>query len=253
MKSVASILLFAFSLTISARTPGQQLTVAAAANVQYVMKDIQAGFESETGIKMNVILNSSGNLAAQIKEGAPYDVFVSADTDYPEQLFKTGMATTTPRVYAKGAVVLWTTRTDLDLSAGVKLLLSPDIRKIAIANPRLAPYGTAALQVIKEAGLFEKIKDKLVYAESISQANQYILSRSADIGFTAKSIIVSEKMKSVGTWIEVNPKTYHAIEQAAVILIHGARNNKTASEKFYRYLYSAKAAAIFKKYGYIIP
>lgn len=250
MKSLRQTLTL-FLLFVTTFSFGQKLTVAAAANVQFVMGQLKKEFESATGIQVNVILNSSGNLTAQIKEGAPYDVFVSADMSYPLELYQKGFAAAPPRVYAYGALVLWTTRQDIHPASDLRILDSGIIKKIAIPNPRLAPYGVAAQEAMQYRDVFERVKNKLVYGESISQTNQYILSRSADIGFTAKSIVLANEMNGKGSWIDIDMKSYHPIEQGAVVLEHGRKTNKVASQKFYDYLYSTKAKAIFKKYGYI--
>lgn len=230
----------------------KRITVAAASNVQFVLQEIKKDFEKETGISVNIILNSSGKLTAQIKEGAPYDAFVSADMKYPQELYSSGFATAAPKVYANGVLVLWTTRTDLKPLADLKLLTTGAIKKIAIPNPRTAPYGAAAEEAMKYNQVYDQVKDKLVFGESISQTNQYIISRSADVGFTAKSIVLSNEMKGRGVWVDVDIKSYSPIQQGAVILKHGNETNKEASQKFYNYLYSAQAKNVFKKYGYLV-
>jgi molybdate transport system substrate-binding protein len=121
-----------------------------------------------------------------------------------------------------------------------------------MANPETAPYGRAAIEAMTFYKVFDIVKDKLVYGESISQTNQYILSRSADIGFTARSIVLSSEMKGRGKWVDVDPRAYTPIQQGAVILKHGMETNKDAAQKFYNYLYSDKAKQILKKYGYVV-
>src|SRR4030095_1905953 len=223
-----------------------------AANVQFVMDELKNDFEKSNGTGVNVILNSSGKLTAQIREGAPYDIFVSADMKYPQELYKSGFAPDSPKVYANGVLVLWTTRTDIKPSPDLKILTSVAIKKIAIANPQTAPYGAAAEEVMRYYNVYDQVKEKLVYGESITQTNQYILSQSADIGFTAKSIVLSDEMKGKGIWIDLDSKSYKPIQQAAVILKHGNETNKEAVRQFYNYLYSERAKNILKKYGYII-
>jgi molybdate transport system substrate-binding protein len=245
---LSSLMIFS-SITLFAQ---KKITVAAAANVQFVLEEIRKNFETETGISMNIILNSSGKLTAQIKEGAPYDVFVSADMKYPQELYRSGFATGAPKVYGNGVLVLWTTRADVKPSTDLKLLATGEIKKIAIANPQTAPYGVAAEEAMKYSKVYEQVKNKLVFGESISQTNQYILSQSADIGFTAKSIVLSDDMKNEGTWADVAPQSYTPIQQGAVILKHGNETNKEATQKFYNYLYSAKAKNVFKKFGYLV-
>ena len=132
------------------------------------------------------------------------------------------------------------------------MLLSADVKKIAIANPKTAPYGVAAEEALKYYGLFDQVQGKLVYGESISQANQYITTLAADIGFTAKSVVLSDELKGKGTWVDIDRKVYSPISQAAVITKHGAETNKAASEKFYAFLYSKSAREILKKFGYLV-
>ncbi len=230
----------------------QQVTVAVAANVQFVMAELKNSFEKETGIHVNIVLGSSGKLTAQIREGAPYDVFISADTFYPLSLYRQHLAADSPRVYAQGVLVLWTARKDLHLSADLRLLRNVTIKKIALANPRLAPYGVAAEEALQKAGVFAAVNNKLVYGENIAQTNQYILSLAADAGFTAKSVVLADAMKGRGTWVEVDPASYSPIEQAAVLLRRGKEKNPGPSQQFYRFLYSGTAQSIFRKYGYLV-
>ena len=228
-----------------------KITVAVAANMQFPMKALKEKFENETGIKVDIILSSSGKLTQQIQEGAPYDVFISADTSYPQTLYRKGFAPTAPQVYAKGVLVLWTMNTNITPSKDLKILLNKNVKKIAAANPKIAPYGVAAEQVLKSYNIYDQVKTKLVFGESITQTNQFITSQSADIGFTAKSVVLSDEMKNKGTWIELNHDDYPPILQAAVLLKYGIENNSSAARKFYDFLFSATAKDIYKKYGYL--
>jgi len=231
-----NIIFFLLLLAIETSFAQTKLTVAAAANVQYVMNGLAKDFENSTGIKTDIILNSSGKLTAQIKEGAPYDVFVSADMKYPQELYKSGYAIDSPKVYANGLLVLWTTQTGIKPGIDLQVLTSGSVKKIAIANPETAPYGVASVEAMNYYKVYDKVKDKLVYGESISQTNQYITSGSADIGFTAKSIVLSDEMKGKGSWVDINRKAYKSISQGAVILKHGNETNIDAAKKFYDYL-----------------
>ncbi|CAN5656125.1 molybdate ABC transporter substrate-binding protein [soil metagenome] len=230
----------------------KKVTVAVAANMQYPMNKLKATFEQQTGIKVEVILSSSGKLTQQIQEGAPYDVFISADTTYPQTLYKNKFATAPPKVYAKGVLVLWTTSPGIEPTKDLKVLLANNVKKIAIANPKTAPYGVAAETILKHYNIYDKVKDKLVFGESITQTNQFIASQSADIGFTAKSVVLSNEMKWKGRWIDLDINTYTPIEQAAVILKHGSETNKDASENFYNYLYSKTSKEILQSFGYLV-
>jgi len=252
MKKLSSIIFFVLMFATITSSAQKKLTVAAAANVQFVLNELKKDFEGFSKINVDIILNSSGKITAQIKQGAPYDVFVSADMKYPEELYKSGAAVESPKVYANGVLVLWTIRKDIKLSNDLKILASGAVKKIAIANPQTAPYGVAAVDAMNFYKVYDVVKNKLVYGESIAQTNQYILSQSADIGFTAKSIVLADEMKNKGTWIGIDSNSYKPIQQGAVILKHGIQTNKEAAEKFCNYLYSERAKKILKKYGYIV-
>lgn len=229
------------------------LAIATAANVQFAMKEIETAFEEEFNMDIIIIIGSSGKLTAQIQQGAPYDLLISANMKYPNNLFQNGYATTPPKIYALGGLVLWTMKTELTLDEQLSILATPAIKKIAIANPKNAPYGEQALNAFEYFELNEAITSKLVYAESIAQTNQYILTKNCEVGITAKSVVNAPKMKNVGQWIEIPSIAYQPIAQGVVITKYGAKNNKDGAKKFYDFLFSPKAAHIFKKYGYTIP
>ncbi len=249
MKILLSVLL---STLISSNTPEQTtVTVAVAANFRFAMEELSQEFKKETGIDIKTVISSSGKLTAQIKNGAPFDVFLSANMKYPETLYREGHTTTKPKVYAYGSLVLWTLK-DLDLSKGINALSDKKVQKIAIANPKNAPYGIAAINALNYYKIYKKIKPKLVYGESISQTNLYVASETADACLTAKSVVLSPKMKGKGKWIEIDKSAYKPIAQGIVITNHGVKNKDSASQKFYNFLFSHKAREILEKYGYII-
>jgi molybdate transport system substrate-binding protein len=227
--------------------PEKSINIATAANVQFAMDTIAAIFEKETGIKANIILGSSGKLTAQILQGAPYDIFVSANMKYPMEIYKKNMALRKPEVYAYGSLVLWTLKDSVD--PDITILTNTEIRRIAIANPKTAPYGIAALELLQNLGIFEQIKDKLVYGESISQVNQFITSKTADIGFSAKSVVLSSKMKNMGSWSVIDSLKYTPIEQGALIIKKDEAHLKEA-EKFLSFLFSTKVKCILSDFGY---
>lgn len=229
----------------------QKITVAVAANMQYAFNELKAEFEKINHIQINSVIGASGNLTRQIMQGAPFDVFISADTKYPESIYEKGFAAEKPKIYARGALVLWTTKQGLQLKSGLRFLLADNIKSIAIANPKIAPYGTAAVSLLKKFALFEKLKNKLVYGESISQTSQFIATGNADAGFTAKAVVLSDQMKNKGRWIELSSKDYPPIYQSAVLLKYGTKNDSQAARKFYQFLFSQNAKDIYKKYGYI--
>ena len=253
MKLFKLLLLLPFILTLSVKAEAKpKITVAVAANVQFAMNDIKAEFEKLTGIELEIILGSSGQITAQIQQGAPYDVFISADTKYPDALYEKGFTNGKPKVYAQGSLVLWTMRKDLNLKKGLKDILSAKLNSIAIANPKTAPYGRAAVQVLKNTGMENKVGGKLVYGESISSVNQFIISKAADIGFTAKSVVLSPAMKQKGKWVDIDGKLYDPIMQSCVMLKEGIKAHPNETMAFFRFMSSDKAKNIFLKYGYKI-
>ncbi|TDB60011.1 molybdate ABC transporter substrate-binding protein [Arundinibacter roseus] len=254
MRKAINIVLSAtlgFALLTGCATPNENVVIATAANVQFVMQELQKTFEKDTGIKTELIVGSSGKLTAQIREGAPFDLFVSADTRYPQELFENGGTEGPPKIYAKGALVLWSR--DSTVAPELSQLTTSAVRKIALANPRTAPYGEAAVQVLQKAGLYESVNSKLVYGESIAQTSQYVSTGAADMGFTALSMVLSPSLKNAGRWTLLDTTSYAPIEQAAVLLLHSESSPKRQpSQQFYDFLFSEKARAIFEKYGYTV-
>jgi molybdate transport system substrate-binding protein len=248
MKKILSCFFLAsiLFLYVSAQT---KITIAVAANMQYAIEAIKAEFK-DADIK--VVLGASGNLTQQIMHGAPFDIFISADTFYPKILTDSNFAAQPPKVYAQGLLVLWTAKANVQPNADLKILLNDEIKHIAIANPKTAPYGAASEFILRKYDLYSKISDKLVTGESITQTTQFIETQAADIGFTAKSIVISDEMKGRGHWVELNRSDYPPIKQAAVLLKYGQQNNAAISKKFYDFLFSAKAKDIYKKFGYIV-
>lgn len=228
----------------------QDLAVAAAANVRFALEDIEKAFEAKTKLKVEINYSSSGKLSTQITQGAPFDVFVSADEEYPLGLQKAGMTANSPKVYAQGTLVLWSTQPELVLKPDGKILLDARVNKIAVANPRTAPYGRAAIEWLKKKGLYAKVESRLVYGESIAQTTQYILAGACEVGLTAKSMVMAEEMRGKGKWVDIDPKHHEPIRQAAVITSYGQKQHPTASRKFFDFLFSGEAKKIWKKYGY---
>lgn len=230
--------------------PSEKIIVATAANVQYVMKELKTEFEKETGKEIQIVVSSSGKLTAQIREGAPFDVFVSADTKYPEEIYKKGGSDEKPKIYAYGTLALWSLSIP-ENELNLKVLTTDKVKKIAVPNPKMAPYGEAAEQALKRENLLEPLKSKIVYGESIAQAAQYITTGSVEAGFTALSVILAPEMKGKGHYIVIDSTLYKPIAQAALLLRHSGNSpKKGTSQKFYDFLFSEKAKAILKKYGY---
>jgi molybdate transport system substrate-binding protein len=223
--------------------------VAAAANLQSIIKVLGADFTKRTGIEIEPIIGSSGNLSAQITNGAPFDLFLSADMSFPQKLYEGGFATAKPVVYASGSLIICSTK-NLGFENWERLLLTPAVKKIAIANPAIAPYGKAAQQVLTLRGVLSEIHSKLVTGESISQVNTYITTGNVDVGFTTQALVKDMEGKQTLYWKAIDPKSYSPIQQGIVILKH-AHGNANAM-KFYQYILSGDAKKIFKEYGYYV-
>jgi molybdate transport system substrate-binding protein len=228
----------------------QKITVAVAANMQYTIEAIKAEYNKADATEISISVGASGNLAQQILHGAPFDIFISADTSFPQRIADASLAASPPQVYARGVLVLWTTKQNITPKQDLALLNDPAITHIAIANPATAPYGSAAEYMLKKYNLYNTVAGKLVTGESITQTSQFIATGAADIGFTAKSIVISDAMKGKGTWVELNRSDYPPIEQAAVLIKEAAPN--PAAAKFYAFLFSARAKAIYQRFGYIV-
>lgn len=229
-----------------------ELTVAAAANVQFTLDELKAEFTKETGIGIKTVIGSSGKLTSQIENGAPFDILMSADMDYPKRLSDDGFTMEKPKIYAYGALILWTLK-DVDLSRGVAGLSHGGIQTIAIASPKTAPYGRQAINAMKANHLDSEIMSKLVYGESIAQVNQFITTGAVDVGFTAKSVVLAPAWKHKGRWVEVDPGSYQPIAQGMVILKSSQKQHAAAAQKFYDFLSSSQAREILKEYGYKLP
>jgi molybdate transport system substrate-binding protein len=239
-------------MLVTTLAQAEPLTVAIAANLKYVFDDLAVEFKKETGIEAKSVPNASGKIATQVRSGAPFDVFMSADMEFPDGLYKDGYAVTPPKPYAYGLLVLWTQK-DVDLTKGVAGLADASVGRVAIANPKVAPFGKQALKVLDYYKVRAAVEPKLVYGESITQVSQYVDSKAADVGFSAKSIVVAPETAGKGKWVEVPAESYEPIAQGVVILKHGSETNGDAARKFYGFVQSEKARAIFAKNGYKLP
>src|SRR5436309_3345264 len=198
---------------------GQEIAVAAAADLKFAMEELAANVEKRTGNKVNVTYGSRGNFFSQIQNGAPFDLFFSADVEYTKKLEASGLAELgTLYNYAVGRIVIWMPQgVKVDVSAqGMNALLDAAVQKIAIANPAHAPYGRAALAAMKKSGIYEKVEPKLVYGENISQATQFVQSGNAQAGIIALSQAISPAMKDSGKMWLIRAELHPPIEQAAV-------------------------------------
>ncbi len=230
-----------------------EIKVAAAADLTFVFKDVASQFEKQTESKIELTYGSSGNFFAQIQNGAPFDLFFSADIGYPEKLEAAGLIEPgTIYEYASGKIVIWVPNgSKLNLSRGLATLLDSGIRKIAIANPQHAPYGVAAVAAMRHAGVYDKIKSKLVLGENISQTAQFVQSGNADVGIFALSLALAPAMKNAGRYVEIPATDYPPIIQAAVIL--KSSRNKQLANLFMKFMKQPDTVALMARYGFSIP
>ena len=230
----------------------EEMLVAAASDLSFVLPELAARFEKETGHTVKLSFGSSGNLFSQIENGAPFDLFFSADLDYPRRLEVAGRVEPgTFYPFAKGRLVLWVSNgSGLDLGRGLRLLLDPAVHKIAIANPRHAPYGRAAVAALQHGKIYESVEQKLVFGENISQAAQFVESGNADVGILALSLAVAPAMKSKGRYFQIPQNAHPPIEQAAVILKSSHR--KQAAQQFLRFLKKPETISLLQQHGFSI-
>ena len=231
----------------------QELAVAAAADLQFAFQDVAARFQKDTGIPVKLISGSSGNFYTQIQNGAPYDMFFSADIEYPRKLEAAGLSEPgTLYAYATGKIVLWAPKNSaLDLNKGLLVLLDPGAHRIAIANPEHAPYGRAAVAAMKHENLYDKVSARLILGENISQTLLFVESGNADVGIVALSLALAPAMREKGKFIEVPTADYPAIEQASVIL--SSSKNKLEAHRFLDYLKTPPIMELLKNYGFSVP
>jgi molybdate transport system substrate-binding protein len=232
---------------------GQAVRVAAAADLKFAMTELATQFEKQSGTKLDVTYGSSGNFLTQIQNGAPFDLFFSADSDYPKKLEDADLTEPgTLREYAIGHIVIWTPNESGINPAkdGWQCLLDPRVKKIAIANPEHAPYGRAALAAMKKGDIYERVKDKLVYGENISQAAEFVQSGNAQVGIVALSLAMSPAMKNGNRW-EIPPDSYPPLKQTAVLL--KASKNKDAARQLLDFVSGSQGQEILKRSGFTAP
>ncbi len=243
------------NLTLAPQTanPCGTVTVAAASDLTYAMNEIAENFEKATGCKVRLSLGSSGNFLTQIENGAPFDVFFSADIAYPKKLEAEGLAASGSTYrYAIGKIMLWTRKDSaVDVSKGFAALRDPAVRKIAIANPEHAPYGRAAEEALRHAGVYDAVKDRLVLGENISQTAEFVESGNADAGILALSLVLSPAMKDKGRTWDIPENLYTPIQQGAVVL--RAVPNSQGARLFLDFIKMPATAALLERYGFVLP
>ncbi len=239
--------------TLPAVRAADSVQIAAAADLVYCLDALHAAFtKAEPGAPLKVSTGSSGNFFAQIQNGAPYDVFLSADLRYPRELIAAGLAdadSLTP--YAIGRIVLWTTRPKLDLGTGLAVVRTDAVKRLAIANPDHAPYGRAAKQALEHDGSWEAVAPKLVLGENIAQTAQFVETGNVDAGVVALSLVLSPRLAGVGRYVEIPAAAHQPLEQGAVLTNRGAQND--AARRYLAFLKSKEARAIFDQFGFRLP
>jgi len=263
LRSLVAAVLFAASLSVSSRVSAggsadekapKEITVAAAADLSIALKEIAANFEKQTGVQVKLSFAASGALTQQIQNGAPFDVFFSADMDYPRQLIASHDAdAATLYRYAVGTLVLWApSSSPLDPEhQGIKVLSDPSVKKIAIANPQHAPYGRAAVAALKHFGVYEQVQDRLVMGENISQAAQFVESGNAQVGFIALAHAVPLAMRGQGKFWKVPADAYPALDQGVVVVSHSQHKPEAAA--FVDYIKTKDATDLLRHYGFTVP
>jgi molybdate transport system substrate-binding protein len=237
-----------------AESAGREINVAAAADLSAALQEVANNFEKRTGVTVKLSFGASGALTQQIQNGAPFDIFFSADMDYPRQLIAGGQAEeATLYRYAVGRLVLWVPRdSPLDVEhKGMDVLLDPSVKKISIANPQHAPYGRAAAAALKHYGLDDKVADRLVLGENISQAAQFVESGNAQVGFVALAHAIAPAMQGKGRYWMVPADAYPPLDQGVVLISHSAHQSDAAA--FLEYVKSAEVAPVLKRYGFSLP
>ena len=232
----------------------EEITVAAAADLNYALSELAGRFEASTGNKVKLSFGASGNLFSQIQSGAPFDLFFSADEDYPKKLASAGIVDASSlRIYALGHLVLSVpSNSPFDPEKmQIGLLTQPSVTKIAIANPQHAPYGRAAMAALEHYGLRDKVADKLVIGENVSQAAQFVQSGNAQAGLIAMSLAKSPAMESAGRFWALPPDSYPELKQAVAVV--SASKHKAAAQAFLDFVLSPDGAATLRKFGLTPP
>jgi molybdate transport system substrate-binding protein len=254
MKWIRIVLVLACALITTAQLGAEEITVAAAADLNYALKELAGRFTKSTGTEVKLSFGASGNLFSQIQNGAPFDLFFSADSSYPQNLADMGQVDAhSLRTYAVGHLVLWAPNSSpLDpQKLKMDLLNDPRVQHIAIANPQHAPYGRAAMAALEHFGLKDKVAAKLVLGENISQAAQFVQSGNAQAGLIALSLALSPAMKDAGRYWELPADSYPELQQVAAI--SAASKHKAAAQAFLNYVTSSEGRAILQQYGFRTP
>jgi len=245
------LLFVACSLLCATSAHAEKITIAAAADLKFAMDEIVTGFNrNHPGEEVQVLYGSSGKFHTQIQQGAPYDLFFSADIGFPRELARQGQAASEVKPYAVGRIVLWSSSMDASRMT-LASLTDPEIARIAIANPKHAPYGKRAEEALRSAGLWDKVQQKLVFGENISQTAQYVMSGNAQVGIIALSLVLNPELSKRGGYYLVPDNLHKPLEQGYIITKLGA--NKPLAKTFAEYMGSKQVRTIMTKYGFVLP
>ena len=246
-------LIFPLFLLLFGFVYAETIRVFAAADLQYALREIADLYmKKHPEDKIELIFGSSGKGYAQVRAGAPYHIFFSADMKYVEKLYQEGHAVTKPKPYAIGRIVVWTRKdSGLDPSKFPAVLLDKKVKKIAIANWEHAPYGRASKEALESYGVFDKVKDKFVIGENIAQSASYIRSGAADIGFIALSLARAPELEKVGIYWLIPEDRHERILQGYAITKEGQKIKNI--QRFYDFIGSPEARKIFVRYGFVLP
>ena len=231
----------------------EEITIAAASDLNFAFKELISEYETASGNQVKLTLGSSGNFFAQIQNGAPFDLYFSADISYPKKLEEAGLIVPGSLYrYAIGRIVLWTRHeSPVDVTQGIAALRHSSAKTIAIANPRHAPYGRAAIATMEHFKMYDDVKDRLVLGENVSQTAQFVESGAADIGIIALSLALAPAMSEKGTYWEIPTEAHPPLEQGAVIV--KASKRADSAKQFLEFMKSRQGVAIMKRYGFIAP
>ncbi len=240
-------------LLAPAAEAADEILIAAAADLQFALPELIQQFEKHGGGKVRVVFGSSGDFTSQIQNGAPYDMFFSADLMYPKHLDEAGLIEPgSIHHYADGKIVLWVLKSsNIDVNRGLAVLLEPRIRKIAIANPQHAPYGRAAVATLTHENIYSRVKNKIVMAENVSQAAQFVDSGAAEAGIVALSLAVAPEVREKGSYFVIPPSDYPAIEQGCAIL--KSSQHKQAAQRFLEFINTPSATRTLEEFGFGVP
>lgn len=246
------MLIFVFILLAGqAAHADDKITIAAAADLKFALDEVVVLFnKSHLAEQVDVIYGSSGKFRTQIEQGAPYDIYFSADIAYPRALKDAGLAASEVRTYGIGRIVLWSTQRAAG-QMSLEGLADPAIRKIAIANPQHAPYGKRAEEALKAAGVWDKVEAKLVYGENVAQTAQFVQTGNAQVGIIALSLALSPELAKQGSYVLISDALHQPLEQGFVITRRAA-NNSLARE-FAEYMGGKEARAVMMRYGFALP